>query len=355
MMRRLVPGFTLLALLGGLMVGACAPATPPTPTPTTAAQTSASNEPTRPAPTSVPPTPTPKPAKVRIATPTIGLTDMAQRIAISKGYFAQENLEVEISQIAPDLSVKAVVSDSIEFTIVYGSSIRGAAQGLPIKFVMATIDKPYHILVVRSELTTGADLKGKAFAVASAGDSLTLMVQAALRHYGLDPGKDATIIALGGNPERLAGLKGNMVQGTVLEPLYAVQAEKQGMKRLVRIADVAAMGTAGMTTSNKMIKEQPDVVLRAVRGTVKALKYIKDPKNKDDVMAYMQKVLNSTLDEATAVYPDIIRAFSDDGMPPEDSVTGEIKFAQQNLGARADLKLSDVSDFTFLKKVNAGS
>lgn len=350
--------------VAALLVAACAPAAPaatPTPvpaakaatTPATVAKAEATPT-TKPAPPPATAAPTPKPEKLKMATPSTGLVEMAQQIAKKKGYFAQENLEVEITRVAPDIAVKALVGGELDFIFTLGSAVRATAAGVPIKTVLATISKPYHVLVVRPEIKEGKDLKGKVFAVASPGDSPTQMIRAALKQYGLDPDKDGTFVTLGGNPERLAGLKGGAVQGTVLEPLYAVKAVGEGMKQLLKMADIMDMPLAGLSLSDKTLKERPDMVLRAVRATVKGLKFIKDTKNKDEIIAYFVTEMNVTKEEASATYPDIIRAFSDDGIPTTESVMREVQIAVETAGAKAGTTINDVFDYSFANKVKAG-
>ncbi|MDP2743770.1 MAG: ABC transporter substrate-binding protein [Dehalococcoidia bacterium] len=351
---RLMPGTVVLALLGTLALAACAPAAPATPTPapkTAAAVPTATSQPVATASAS---TPTPKPEKVKMATPSVGLVEMAQQIANKKGFFAEENIEAEITRVAPDVSVKALVGGQIDFVFALGSVMRAAAQGVQVKGVMATISKPYHVLVVRPEITEGKALKGKNFGVASPEDSPTQMIRAALRYYGLDPEKDATITTIGGNPERLAGLKGGIIQGTVLEPLYAIKSENEGMRQLLKMSDIMDMPLAGLGASDKMIKERPDVILRVVRATAKGLKYIKDPKNKDEMVEYMVKELNATPAEAKATYSDITKTFSEDGDVPEDAINQEVKQAISQAGAKPTTTVADVFDYSFIKRVKEG-
>jgi len=289
-----------------------------------------------------------------MATPSVGLVEMPEQLAKKKGFYAQENVEVEITRMATDIGVKALVGGEIDFTFSAGSATRAAAQGLPVKGVTITIAKPYHVLVVRPEIKEGKDLKGKVFAISGPGDSPTQMIRAALRHYSLDPDRDITLVALGGNPERLAGLKSGIVQATVLEPVYAMVAEKEGLKQLLRMADIMDMPLAGLAASDKMIKERPDLILRVVRATVKSLKYIKDPKNKDEMLSYLISELNVSRDDAVVTYTDIVRAFGDDGMASEESIMQEVKAAIETAGAKPNTTISDVFDFSFVRKVKEG-
>lgn len=290
-----------------------------------------------------------------MATPTIGLAEMAQQIAKAKGYFAQENLEVEITRFASDVAVKALVGGELDFIFSLGSTLRAAATGVPVKAVLAAIAKPYHVLVVRPEIREGKDLKGKVAGVDSIGGTTEYLIRKSVEYYGLNPDKDITVVVMGGNPERMAALKGGAIQVTVLESLFAIRAENEGLKQLLKMADIMEMPVAGLGASDKTIKERPDLVLRVVRATVKGLKYIKEPKNKDEIIDFMVAQFNVTKQEAVATYPDIIRSFSDDGIPSEESVMADVKLAIERAGAKPGTKFPDVFDLTFVRKVKEGS
>ncbi len=356
MSKRLSTTVAVLAVLSLLLAGCAPAAAPPAPTPTAAAQAAAGATPTpKPAAPAATATAAPKLEKLKMATPTQGLAEMAQQIAKAKGYFAQENVEVEITRMASDVAVKAMIGGELDFIFSLGSTLRAAAQGVPVKAVLAAIAKPYHVFVVRPEIREGKDLKGKVIATDSVGGTTEYLARLSISSFGLDPDKDATMVVMGGNPERMAALKGGVAQASILESLYANKAENEGMRQMVKLADITDMPVAGLGASDKTIKERPDVVLRVVRATIKGLKYIKDPKNKDEMIAFMATQFNVSKEEAAATYPDVIRSFSDDGIPSEPSIMQEVKQAIERAGAKPNTTLADVFDYSFVKKVKEGN
>lgn len=361
-MRIFAPGMAVLVLLSSLLLASCSPASAPsTVTPTAAAKAgvvptaAVKSEATKPAPAATPAPTASAPDKIKIATTGVGLAEMAQQLAKKKGFYSKENLDAEITQVAPDVSVKGLVGGELTFITGIGSPMRGAAQGLQVKGLMTVFDKPYHILVVRPEIKEFKDLKGKLFAISAPADSTAQMMGIAMKKYGMDPDKDITMVSLGANPARLAGLISGVAQATLLEPIYAIQAEQKGMKRLLPMAEIMDVPLTGMVASDKTIKERPDMVLRTVRATVKATQYMKDPQNKDEMIAYMVSDINASKEDAIAIYPDVIRALSSDGIPSEASIMREVQTAVETMGAKPNTTLTDVFDYSFVKKVKSGS
>ena len=114
-----------------------------------------------------------------------------------------------------------------------------------------------------------------------------MAVKAVVKHFGLDPERDIVPVNLGDNANRLASLKGGSVQGAILEVAFAIRAESEGMRILANAAEITEQIMGGLGTTDKRIKENPDQVLRFVRAHVKGLKYIQDPRNKNEMIQIM--------------------------------------------------------------------
>src|SRR5574341_1305325 len=56
------------------------------------------------------------------------------RVALVKGFFREEGLDVEMIQMNPRLGALAVMNGDIDLTTTFGSTLRGIVQGLPLKF-----------------------------------------------------------------------------------------------------------------------------------------------------------------------------------------------------------------------------
>ena len=75
------------------------------------------------------------PPKVRIAYASRSSSAMPQYMALQKGYFKAEGLDVEIIQMNPRLGATAVVNGDVSFATPFTSTFRGILQGFPMKLV----------------------------------------------------------------------------------------------------------------------------------------------------------------------------------------------------------------------------
>lgn len=92
-------------------------------------------------------------------------------------------------------------------------------------------------LVVRPEIKSPEDLKGKTVAISRFGSASDYAAQEALEKLGVNP-KQVVTMQLGGNPSRLAALAGGSVHATVFtEPFATVAIKNFGMNSLFDLAE----------------------------------------------------------------------------------------------------------------------
>ena len=99
--------------------------------------------------------------KIRIAVANFNVSFMTAGVAAKKGYFRDEGLEPEIIGMRPPVSITALASGDIDYTTVFGSVVRAAVRGLPVRVVASWIDGSTHALIARPEFKAVKDLRGK--------------------------------------------------------------------------------------------------------------------------------------------------------------------------------------------------
>lgn len=201
-------------------------------------------------------------------------------IAKQAGYFAEEGLDVTLSQIpSAAQNAAALVSGDVDISTTGGIGvIRARLAGSDLVLVGAT--KPYFAgsIVVRPEITSAADLRGKRVGITNKGSNTDLMARAVLPRLGLEPDRDVTLFATGSDPQTVAALLSGNIEGASMTPPSDERARNEGMHILadvtaMRIAYPAtALGTAGTTVARR-----GDVIERYLRAYARAVhRYVTD-------------------------------------------------------------------------------
>jgi ABC-type nitrate/sulfonate/bicarbonate transport system substrate-binding protein len=82
-----------------------------------------------------------QPAKIRISYSSRSNSNTPFQIAMNKGFFAEERMDVELIQVNPRLGATAVLNGDLDFTSTFGTTLRGIVGGFPIKFVAVSVKK----------------------------------------------------------------------------------------------------------------------------------------------------------------------------------------------------------------------
>ncbi|MGZ9143785.1 MAG: ABC transporter substrate-binding protein, partial [Candidatus Binatia bacterium] len=141
--------------------------------------------------------PAPAAERVMIATPSRGLFEFPVVVAMRKGFYRDEGIEVDKIQMQPAIGVKALMSGDVDYLLAWGSALRAAVSGVPIKAVLGFAGRPLHVLIARPEIKTPKDLKGKIIGVDSVAGTVDYLSRVAVRHFGFEPEKDVKIIVTG--------------------------------------------------------------------------------------------------------------------------------------------------------------
>lgn len=289
----------LIVLVALIALAACAPA--PTPAPTAAPPTAAPVAPaatTAPVATTVPPTATAVPVpvvKLKVAYSTLNPDPLPLWVAKDAGFFEKNALDVEVLFVdGGTRTATALIAREVAFGVTAPSGpVAATAAGADLILVAGIVNVPNYDFVVRPEIKSAADLKGKKVAVSGLSGSSYTATRIALREiFKLDPDKDVTYITIGTEPEREAALVAKAIDGSVLNPDLTVKAKKDGLVVLDSLWDKPiAYQHTGLAASKAYLKDNGPVATRFLRAFIQATGYLRDPANKDKVVAILAKYL----------------------------------------------------------------
>ena len=215
-----------------------------------------------------------QPAKLKVGYSATSEVDLPAWVAKEAGIFEKNGLDVQLIYFTGGTTaVLALVSGEVPICQVAGPAIvNSALRGADIIMVAGGATSVDYWLMSRPEIKKAAQLKGGSVAISNFGAAADFVARYALDKLGLAPGKDVTIVQVGGTSDRLGAVLVGRVQATVLSPPANFIGQKKGLNIL---ADVAKLGLAfqytGVATSRKFAREQPDIVRRYVRSEVEAV------------------------------------------------------------------------------------
>jgi len=163
---------------------------------------------------------------------------------------------------------------------------------------------PYSIVAGKS-IAKYEQLKGTKAAISRFGSTSDLAMRFALERNGLVPGKDVTIIQLGDQTTRFAGLTGGSVQSTLISPPFDITAKKMGYNLLGDMADLGLpYQHETVATTDRFIKEHPETVRKFLRAFIAGIHlWMTDEKKTKEILAKRLKIKDQEiLDETYVAY-----------------------------------------------------
>jgi len=284
--------------------------------------------------------------KVTFSYSAVSMTWYPVKVALEKGFFRSEGLEPQLIQMNGNVATVALANGHIDFSLNISPVLNGAMQGLGTKLVAALNSRPLFALVVRPEINSPNDLKGKVFAVSSFGNTQAILTEKHLQHLGLKKG-EYQLLAMGVTPARIAALEKNIAQGSLMPLPTNVQLENKGYRLLGNTAEIVINPIAGLGVHEDKIKKDPDMIKRVIRASLRSLRLLQT-NAKDTVkilMAWTRATENDALRSLELAKP----GFSKNGMLTDDDLSIEWNFIQQQT-KKANVPVSIAHDMTLLRE-----
>jgi NitT/TauT family transport system substrate-binding protein len=267
-----------------------------------------------------------------------------------RGFFRDEGFDLELIRMNANISVTALSTGDIDYTMIFASVVRGAMRGMPMKVVASFMDSSTHMLIARPEYKSVRDLKGKTLAVSTYGATSDVAARMMMKHGGVDPERELKIIPLGADRARFGALREGIVDVAVLSPPADSEASKHGFNVLSRFYEIYKMPFTGLGTHLKKLKEKPDEIKRMLKAMIRANRFIRQ--NRDGTIQTMMEWMKIDRESASATYDSTWRVFSEDGSIPEDGLKLVIDQGRAAMKIERPLANSEVADFALLREVH---
>jgi len=203
----------------------------------------------------------------------------------------------------------------------------------------------------------GKDLKGLQVGVLSRGDTGEVAIRYVLKKLGL-PADFVSFTPMGSSlGTRMAVVRAGSLPAAVLQPAEVETLRAGGglgnAHMIMDLAEEVRSTFNGLATSDDMIKNRADTVMRFVRATRKGMIYARD--NRDGAIDVFVKQMKAQPDAAAHGYDELRKVMAADGAIAPEAQKNELALRADMLSMAADKipPTAAVFDFSWLEKVNA--
>jgi NitT/TauT family transport system substrate-binding protein len=237
-------------------------------------------------------------------------------VAIQKGYYASEGIEVEIIQAGGGTATPALISGQVHFSTSSASALSAILKGAPITVVMTLLDRPmYQLWSTKPDIKSLDDLEGKAVGINSRGDTMEIALRLVLEAHGINP-NSIIYTPLGYGPARRATVASGSLPAAVIS-LGDVQGlqETGALTKGHMLSDIfneVSMAYGGIATNNELLEDNPELVKRFLKATLMGMAYTRQfEKETLDIVALYDK--GATRTALSVAYDGVVESLTEYG------------------------------------------
>lgn len=273
-------------------------------------------------------------------------------VAKEAGIFKKHGLDVNVIYIeGTPKALMALFASELQVVAGTGPAVVNAKlRGADVTMVMGfEVFLPYYLVAVPG-INRVEDLKGKIGANHSAATSADFGMRLGLRSAGLDPDKDVNLRVVGATNLRVLTMKQGQTQFTVVSTTEREEAEKLGFKVLIDMAGKRIpYPHAGLITSEKILREKHEAMLRFGRATVEAIHYFKT--QKPQTIAVLKKYVKTDPTTMETAYNYLKSAIPDLPYPTAEGMKTYLSEAGRTQPAVAKADPASFVDTSIVKAV----
>ena len=286
--------------------------------------------------------------KIRIGISAISLGFLPTVVAEKKGFYTKYGLTSEHVLVPCAIATNAILSEDLDYNVCTGPGIAGAIKGLPIKLIMTTQAKLGYLLLVKPNVQRLTDLRGKTIGISTFGSQLYLTSTTLFRQAGLEPGKDINLLPGGDNSARLAAMETGKVDAAFVSSPSDIFGVKRGYKVLLWSRDHVPLIQNTIVVTDKKLKQSPDQVKRTLKGSIEALRFIRE--HQEESIAIAAKWLKLDVAITRAAFENYFPCYSIDGSLPDQALKDLIQYELERSSLKKEIPLSQVASRDLLQQ-----
>jgi ABC-type nitrate/sulfonate/bicarbonate transport system substrate-binding protein len=210
-----------------------------------------------------------------------------------KGFFAKNGLDVQTIFIPGSPTLIATLSTGdVQFGYTGGTAILGSAVGgLDLKMIAAFANRVQTDLVVRPEIKTPSDLKGKRLGVTSIGGSGWMSAMLGLEQLGLNPERDQISLSAFGDQRVISqAVEQGTINGAAIAGVFSRRLKRSGYNILGELEKIPLVGTSIVVKSD-YLNTQTATARNTLKALIEGHAYVLNPANRAAVLEIIIKRL----------------------------------------------------------------
>lgn len=289
---------------------------------------------------------------VRIGIASRSPNPMPYFVAQERGFFRDEGLAVEIILMKAIQVIQSQLGGNIEFGASTGTAVSAAVNGADVRVVLALNDRPDFDLISLPSITNVQQLRGKKIGVSAAGSLGEILAREILIAHQVPP-EQVAIIALGQSYFTYASLKAGIIEAIMAPMPNTFIAQDEGFRKLAAGGDYYRSVNGGLATTRALISKQPELVIKVIRATLRAVRLLKSDRNYG-VEFFKGPHLDIGRERhrlAERVYDAAVQGYLLNGSVDEKLQREMIADAARRIKPTQPISPDRVFDFSFVQKV----
>ena len=221
-----------------------------------------------------------------------GSSNLPLLVAINKGFFAKRNLTIEV-QNTPDSDSQRAGLPAGRFEIAIAAVDNAVAMVEVAKndvIIVTGGDAGMNEFMVRPEITSFADIRGKSLAVDAPNTAYALVAKKILKNKGLIEGRDYSLKLAGGTQGRAAAMAVNPeLAASMVNPPFSFTVRERGIKSLGRATDLAGPYQAqGAFVMRSWASQNASALERYIAAYIEGSRYAMDPAHRAEMVKLLE-------------------------------------------------------------------
>lgn len=226
-------------------------------------------------------------------------------IAIEKGFFAAEDLEIQ-KIFAPSSAavILQATAGALDMTVegAFVDVIRAIEKGAPLAIVRILIQTPPYELLAKPSIKSLKELKGKTVSIGGAKDVTRIYLNRMLEPNGLKD-SDVDLVFAGASSARLTALQSGAVDAAILTSPFNFIGASAGFGVIGRTADyVTDLPQNGTVVNLKWAASRRATVEKFLAAMNKGVAWFRDDRNRDEAIKVLVDTGNLKQEDVAKSY-----------------------------------------------------